>query len=76
LFEEGGNVVGFADAFEEGGEDFTLDEAGGADLDGWQEFEELLGGAGLEFEEGFEVAAVVVGAHGAADGAGDFVQAW
>jgi hypothetical protein len=50
LFEEGAYVVGFANAFEEGREDFALDEAGGTDLDGGQEFEELLGGAGLEFE--------------------------
>lgn len=65
-FDDAGRVFGGVDRGQEGFEGFALDQAGAADRESREEFEQELGGAGLELEEGFEVFAFVMGAYGVA----------
>jgi hypothetical protein len=73
-FEVRRDIVGVPRPVEEVPESLTLDQPGGADGDGREEGQQLLGGAGLQFEELLEIAAVIVRPYRARYRAMDFVE--
>lgn len=76
LVEQAGGVFRVANPVEKCPQDLAFNEPGGADLDGGKHLQQLLGGAGLELEELFEIATVIMGADRAGDGTADLVKAW
>lgn len=54
------NVLGVMDSLEEPEQHLAIDQMGCPDRDGGEQFEQLAGAAGLEFEEPLQILAVVV----------------